>query len=334
MGIDEEIPAGIEPGLRFATVLDGRGCCRDLQGWDPLFRWRADDGFLWVHLEQDAPETKGWLLGGSGLDPLIVESLLAEDSRPRMEEVDGGLLAVLRGINLCEEEEIELEPLHLWLDAGRAITLRHRAHALSALRDIRIALHRGRGPRSAGELFVQVAAKLIRDVEPRMDRMDDVLEKLEDDLLERASPELRRTLADMRRQAIHLRRYLGPQREALTSPLLRDSPLLNDRDRLQLASVTDRVARCIEDLDAFRDRATILYQDLAAQIQEGIGKSAYRFSVIASLILPPSLIAGLLGVNIGGIPGAETPYAFPLLVLFTVILVYVQWWLLRRREWL
>ncbi|MCU0839261.1 MAG: zinc transporter ZntB [Rhodospirillales bacterium] len=333
MNSDSLLPAGVEPGLRFAIVLDGRGGGHELAGWDQLIRWRPDDGFLWVHLEQDTPEAKGWLLGGSGLDPLITEVLLAEDSRPRVEDVDGALLAVLRGVNLCETEEIELEPLHLWLDAGRAVTLRHRSHALSALRDIRIDLNKGRGVRTPGELFGRLAEKLIRDVEPGLDKMHETIERLEDDLLVKASPELRRTLADLRRQAIHLRRYLGPQREALTAPVLRDTTLLDERDRLHLAGVVDRVARCVEDLDAFRDRATILYQDLAAQIQEGIGKSTYRFTVVASVILPPSLIAGLLGVNIGGIPGTDDPYAFAILVALILFVVFAQWWFLKRGNW-
>lgn len=330
----ELLPAGVEPGLRFAIIVDGRGGGRELAGWDEVIRWRPVHGFLWIHLEQDTPEAKGWLLGGSGLDPLIAEALLAEDSRPRADEVNGGLLAVLRGINLRETEEIELEPLHIWLDHERAITLRHRDHALSALRDIRIDLDKGRGPRTPGELFVRIAAKLIRDVEPGLDRMHEMLEKLEDDLLTAASPQLRRALADLRRQAIHLRRYLGPQREALTAPALQHTPLLDDRDRLHLASVADRVARCVEDLDAFRDRATILYQDLAAQIQEGIGKSTYRFTVVASLILPPSLVAGMLGANVGGIPGTDDPYAFALLIALILAIVGGQWLFLRRIRWI
>jgi zinc transporter len=333
MTMENALPAGVEPGLRFAIVLDGRGGGRELAGWDQLIRWRPADGFLWVHLEQDTPEAKGWLLGGSGLDPLVTEALLAEDSRPRVEDVDGALLAVLRGVNLCETEEIELEPLHLWLDAARAITLRHRSHALSALRDIRIDLNKGRGARTPGELFGRLAEKLIRDVEPGLDKMHDTIERLEDDLLVKASPELRRTLADLRRQAIHLRRYLGPQREALIAPILHDTPLLDERDRLHLAGVADRVARCVEDLDAFRDRATILYQDLAAQIQEGIGKSTYRFTVIASVILPPSLIAAILGANIGGIPGTDDPYAFVILVFMILLVVVAQWLFLRRIKW-
>ncbi len=334
IGSDDVLLAGIEPGLRFAIVLDGVGGGRELAGWDEVIRWRPVDGLLWIHLEQDSPEAKGWLLGGSGLDPIITEALLAEDSRPQVNAADDGLLAVLRGVNLCEQDDVELEPLHLWLDTGRTITLRHRSHALSALRDIRIDLQRRRGPRTPGELFVHLAAKLIRDVEPGLDRMHEVIERLEDDLLDRASPELRRSLADLRRQAIHLRRYLGPQREALIAPMLKETPLLDDRDRLHLAGVADRVARCVEDLDAFRDRATILYQDLAAQIQEGIGKSTYRFTVVASIILPPSLVAGMLGANIGGIPGTEDPNAFAILIGVIVFVVLGQWAFLRRIRWI
>lgn len=327
-----ELPSGVEPGLRFAVVLDGRGGGRELD-WRGVEAWRPENGFLWIHLERDAPTTGTWVRCQSGVDPIIAEALLAEDSRPRIEEFDEALLLVMRGINLAEKEEVELVPVHMWLDTNRAITLRDMDHALSALRDIRIALKAGRGPKTAGALLVQIVEKMVRDVEPILDKMDDTLEQLEDELLTKASPQLRRTLADIRRQAIHLRRYLGPMRDAISSPILQATPCLEARDGMRLRSGIDRISRCIEDLDAFRDRATILYQDLAAQIQEGVATSTYRFTIIAGLILPPSLLAGILGVNIGGIPGQQDPYAFVGLIALISFLIAIQWYILRRKKW-
>lgn len=323
---------GAEPGLRFASLLDGQGGCRVLD-WQGILDWQARDGFLWVHLERDAAEAAAWIYGGSEIDPAIGALLLAEDSRPRVEVVEDALLLVLRGVNLSSEA-VELVPIHIWIDANRAITLRDQAHALMALREIRQALAGRRGPRRAGELLVQISEKIVRDLEPALEKMDEEVERLEDDMLKTTPPDLRRTLADLRRRAIHLRRYLHPQREALFRLQTADTPLLNAHDRMRLSSVIDTVIRYIEDLDAIRDRTTILQEDLSARVSEQIAKISNRLTGIAALLLTPSLLAGMLGANIGGIPGGDHPWGFAGLVALIVALLLVQLIIFRRIKWL
>jgi zinc transporter len=330
---ESALQAGVEPGLRFASRLDGRGGCTDLD-WSGVASWQAEQGFLWIHLERDTPEAQHFIQSGCKLDPLVAEALLAVDSRPRIEPFDDGLLLVMRGINVEEREEVELVPIHIWIDTERLISLRDRCHALSALRDIRMALKSGRGPRSAGTLLVQIAEKIGRDLDPVLDEIDADVEQLEEQILGRASQELRRNLSDVRRRAVHLRRYLGPQREALGRLRNEDTPILTDRDRMRLRSVLDRVIRHIEDLDAFRDRTMILHEDLAAQISENIAKTSNRLTGLAALLLPPGLIAGMLGANIGGIPGQDDPYAFFQMLGVVLVVVVLQYLLLRRMRWL
>lgn len=326
--------AGIGPGLRFACVLNSKGGCRDLEAWHQVSSWRPEDGVLWVHLERDTPEAARWLQADGDIDPLVAEALLADDSRPRVEALDEALLLVLRGVNFAEREELELVPIHIWMDDKRVITLRDRDHALTALREIRLPLRLGRGPRAGGGLLIRIADKIGRDLEPVIDEMEEEVERLEDTIMSTASEELRRDLADVRRRAIHLKRYLSPQREALNALRIEDTPLLDEHDRLRLNGVIDRVSRHIEDLDAIRDRTTILHEDLAALISEKIAKTTHRFTVLAALLLPPSLIAAILGTNIGGIPGSNDPGAFLELIGIIAALLVIQYFILKKIKWL
>lgn len=123
--------SGAEAGLRFACVFDGKGGAIE-RTWAGVRAWRPEDGFLWVHLERDEPEAQGWVLEESGIDPVIAEGLLAEDSRPRVDASDDTLLMILRGVNLEERTRVELVPLHVWVDRNRAVTLRDKNHSLSA----------------------------------------------------------------------------------------------------------------------------------------------------------------------------------------------------------
>jgi zinc transporter len=325
---------GIQPGLRFACILDGSGGCRTLD-FEQLSRWTPEQGVIWVHLERDAPEADAWLRGQSGIDSVNCDALLAAESRPRVEDSGDALLIVLRGVNRSEgSDALDLVPMHLWIDAHRVISLRDKDHYLMALRDIREALMQGRGPKSPGELFVQIAEKVVRDIEPTVAQLEDEADELDDTLLEHDSFVCRGKLSDMRRNAIQLRRYMAPQREALFRLQVEDATWLSRRDKIRLREVTDRVMRHVENLDSVRDRATILHEDLAAQIAENHSKAANRLTLIAAILLPPSLLAGLLGANVGGIPGTGEPWAFALVCLIVVALFPLEIYVLRRLNWL
>lgn len=325
---------GVQPGLRFACILAGQGGCRTLD-WQELSQWTPDQGVAWVHLERDDPEAAAWLRTKSGIDGINCDALLAAESRPRVEACGDALLIVLRGVNRSPgSDALDLVPVHLWIDADRVISLRDKDHYLMALRDIREALVEGRGPKRPGELFVQIAEKVVQDIEPAVAELEDQADELDDKLLEHDSMTCRRKLSDMRREAIQLRRYMAPQREALFRLQIEDASWLSQRDKIRLREVTDRVLRHVENLDAIRDRATILHEDLAAQIAESHSKASNRLTTIAAILLPPSLIAGLLGANVGGIPGTGEPWAFALVCLVVVLLFPLEIYILRKLHWL
>src|SRR5262245_54373186 len=112
---------GSEPGLRFALILDGRGGARSL-GWAEIAEWQPPDGLLWIHLERDDPASVAWVSDKAAIDSVVAEALLAEESRPRIEGVDEGLLIVLRGVCATAPDqeapaELDLVPIHMWIEA-------------------------------------------------------------------------------------------------------------------------------------------------------------------------------------------------------------------------
>jgi zinc transporter len=331
----QDLKAGSHPGLRFAALLDRTGGCTDLD-WDGVRRWKPEDGFLWIHLERDDPTAAQWVREQSGIDPLVALALLAEESRPRVEDVDDCLMVVLRGVNVADPGgEAELVPIHVWGEPNRLISLRDKDHQLTALRAIRLALLNGKGPRTPGGLLAQVAERIVEHLELVIDGMEEIVGELEDACIERtADADLRSQLARVRRQAIHLRRYLGPQRDALYRIQHDDATWLSRDAKARLREVTDKIVRHIEDLDALRDRTTVLHEDLSAQISEKIASNSNRFTALTALLLPPSLLAGMLGANVGGIPGHDDPLAFWIMCAITFGLMPILWLALKKMRWL
>jgi zinc transporter len=97
--------------------------------------------------------------------------------------------------------------------------------------------------------------------------------------------------------------------------------------------VADRITRYVEDLDAARERAAIIQDELTTRLAETMNRNMYMLSVIAAIFLPLSLLTGLLGINVGGIPGVEWKWAFTLVTAGITLLGVAGFLLMRRLKW-
>lgn len=317
-------------GLIAALRLDGRG------GAVPVALEAAEgeeDGVVWLHFDRTAAATQSWFATDSGLDPVASEALLIEETRPRCAAFGDGLILILRGVNLNPGADPEdMVSIRIWAERRRVVTTR-RFH-LMAVEDVRTALAEGRGPRTAGELVVALADRLTERMGPVIDDLDDRVDEIEDALLGPADTGLRSRLVGVRRQAIAFRRYLAPQREAVTRLAGEPSSLLSDLDRARAREEADRITRYVDDLDAARDRAMVIQDELSSRLSDRMNRNMYLLSVVAAIFLPLGFLTGLLGINVGGIPGTESPWAFATVCALTAALVVVEVLLFRRLKWL
>ena len=321
-----------EDALIVAYVLDGKGGGREI-GWDEIAQWSPEQGVLWVHLDLTQPGARSWIAEQSGLYELEAEALLADETRPRSTVFDKGLLVILRGVNLNPGADPEdMVSIRVWIEAQRAISLRRRR--LLFVDDLRRDISRGLGPATAGELLVDVADRLVVRAADVVEGIDESVDALQEQVITGEARQLRSALADLRREAIALRRYLAPQREATNRLATERNPWLSDAERLRLREQADRVTRYVEDLDAARERAGVTQEELNSRLSEQMNSRMYVLSLIAGIFLPISFVTGLLGINVGGIPAAENPWGFLIVSLLLLTIVVLQVILFKRRHWL
>jgi len=245
-----------DDGLVCAYVRSLDGHWREVD-WPEVDAWRPGDGMLWLHLDRLGEAATRYLRTTSRLEPIVVDALLEHETRPRSAAIGEGLLVILRGVNLNPGAEPEdMVSIRMWLEANRVITTRHRR--LMAVNDIREQIGRGDGPRSPGDLLARLADCLVQRMAGVVDRLDALEDEIETALLDDEPTELRTRLAQIRRRAISLRRYLAPQREALGRLQGETFEWLGAADKIRLREVTDRVMRYVEDLDSIRDRAAVI----------------------------------------------------------------------------
>jgi len=319
-------------GLIFAFVLDGQGGGRSLD-WAGVRAWQPTDGVLWLHVDRTHPTTVAWLEDEAGLEPLVVDALTAEESRPRASRVGDALVVNLRGVNLNPGADPEdMVSVRLWIEARRVISCRMRR--VLAVNDLREALEHGEGPVDAGDVLARLGMGLIERMSPVIDELADAVDRLEEDVGGETDEAFRAALGETRRQLIALYRYLHPQRDVLRQLQGEGVSWLDADHRLHLHENADRSTRLVEELTAARERTVVVQDEFQSNLSFRINRTMYLLTVVATVLLPLSFVTGLLGINVGGIPGAENPLAFAIVVVLLALLVVLEVVVLRRLKWI
>jgi len=318
-------------GLIHAYLLDGKGGGRRV-GMLDIESWTPEQGVLWMHFDYTSEDAGQWLRNSAGLDELVADALLTEETRPRATAIDDGVLVALRAINMNPgAEPDDMVAIRLWIDNERIVSTRERV--LFSARDIAERLDAGKGPADAGDFLVALADSIVWRISDTVDQCEDLVDDLEDKILDEGSHSLRFDLATLRRQAITLRRYLAPQRDAFAKLITEKIAWFDEDSRHRLREVGDRLIRNIEDLDAVRERAAVTQEELLSRLSDQMNTRMYVLSIVAAIFLPLGFLTGLLGINVGGIPGTDNPWAFLIFLVFIIMIFIGQMLWFRSKKW-
>lgn len=321
-----------ETGLIHAYLIDGKGGGQPLD-WQDIQQWSAEQGKIWLHFDYTETATREWMEAESGLEQVVIEALLNEDTRPRTTEINDGLLITLRGVNNNSGADPEdMVSIRLWCEENRIISTRKRK--LLSVADLLKQFQKGKGPKDVGEFIVFLSDRLVWRMISTIDELEDQIDDIEDRVLNEEPAELRHELSEIRREIISLRRYLSPEREAISRLAVEQVDWIHDHHRLKIREISERLIQHIEDINVVRERTAVMNEELLSRLSEQLNKRMYVLSILSAIFLPLGFLTGLLGVNVGGIPGAQSATAFWGFVGILAVVVMMQLWILRWKKWL
>jgi len=292
-------------------------------------------GFDWLHLRSDDLDAIV-CLQELNLSSKLIEALSADETRPRMQLLENGVLINLRGVNTNPGADPEdMIAVRVWFNDRIIITGRKKERKLLSIEDLREHIEDGSGPKRPGQFVVLLVEKLANRINDLVDGIDENLTSVETKLDEKKNNvfAIQQLLSDIRKQTATVKRYLAPQREALAE-LYRSGKHLTEEDIHGIRYQTDRITHYVEDLDLARERALVLYGELQNKIAERQSARTYLLSLVATIFLPLSFLTGVFGMNVAGLPGIENPDAFNFLAggmgMLAVLIIGFMWW----KKWL
>ncbi|XQW86205.1 zinc transporter ZntB [Thalassotalea piscium] len=305
---------------------DGKG--ESIVSLDCLDTSRA----FWLHFDYTEESTKSWFEQSSELNTSVIGALLNEETRPRATPLHQGVLLSLRGVNLAPDSNPEdMVSIRIWLTEKHIISTRRRT--LLSTKDMADDLEDGCGARTPAEFTVLLTGRLMERMTDTINEIEDKVSEIEESILTSSNYALRNDIADLRRQIISLRRYISPQREAMLQLLSEKIALFSIEEKIQLRETTDHLTRFLEDLDSIKDRAAVTQEEINNRLAEQLNNRMYVLSIVAAIFLPLGFLTGLLGINVGGIPGAENTNAFMIFIAILIVVVIFQVIIFKKKKW-
>lgn len=294
-----------------------------------IFDGTAPAGWRWTHMQR-SPEAEAALIEDPQIPEPLAYALVEKDTIPRATQVEGGTLLFLRGVNLRPGEEPEdMVSIRLWVSAARVVSTEVRR--LAQTDDMIAEFAAGDAPATPGAFVLTLVERLRAAAEPVLDELEDRVAGMETAIArpERRFPRSERSrLAALRQDIILLHRYIAPQGVALEA-LARARPgWLAEPHALREEAEAFR--RITADLDALRQRAQLVAEEITLVATERTNDIILTLSMVAVVFLPLTFLTGLLGVNLAGIPQAEEPWVFWAFCALLLGVGLFTLWLARR----
>lgn len=299
---------------------------------EDISMWQPEQGILWLHFDIREKSAKDWLINDSGLPDQAIEILVSEETRPNVWRVDDSLVMALRSVNLNPDSNPEdMVAVRIYADSHKIITTRRRS--LLGLRDIAQSMRQGIGPSSTADMLSQITGNITQQLVDAIDALEDQMDALEDEVLTTQTLQHRSKIVALRRQCILLRRYLAPQREALVRLSMENFSWLGAKQHMRQRTIADQLFRFVESIDAIKDRAAVIQDEIASRASDKLNNRMYLLSLMAALFLPLSFILTVFDLQVAGRPLTEHPYGILAMISMVFVVLASQLWLFKRRGW-
>lgn len=292
------------------------------------------ESVMWVDLKEPTAAEAEPILGAFGFHPLAIEDALGHVEHPKIDDYGTYLYVVMQGIDLCSNDELQVQEIDFFLGANYLVTVHHApVHCIEtmwerAMRDGRF-LQRG-----ADGLAHAVIDLLVDDLMPVLDSLDATIEQLEDRILANPSHDVLARTMDIKRATLRLRRTVVPQREVAYRLSRDESELVRPKTRLYFRDVYDHLVRVVDINEALRDVVAGALEIYLTVVSNRMNEVIKVLTLVTTICMPITLVTGLYGMNFRFMPELEWRYGY--LVAIAVMLVMtagMAWWF-RRRGWM
>lgn len=316
----------IHPGGGLEEDLTPAGLARALEA--------APRAVGWLDWEDPPAEEVRALEGLFGFHPLALEDATNPETRPKVEEYEGFVFFVTRGVNHNPgERALDTLPLFLFLTDRCLVSLHPRPMRSVAATVERLRKHPGHLGDGPDGLLHHLLDQVVDHYFPILDELEERVERLEALIFRRPQRQLMQRIFEARKEVALLRRSLAPLREVLAALTSGGLPHVRPELRSYFRDVYDHVLRLLESLETQRDILAGLLEAYLTQVSNRMNEVMKTLSLVGTLVLPLVVITSFFGMNFEWMPLVKRPWGVAVTTGLMLALSLGLFLYFRRRHW-
>ena len=294
-----------------------------------------EDGF-WLDIQGPGEDDFKLLEKVFGFHHLTIEDIQHQDQRPKLEEYHGYTFIVIFTGALVADGEVKFREHHMFVSKDYLITVHDEPAELL----VELAGRIKRSPEltkgNPGFLTYLVIDELVDSLFPLLETLDERIDGLEDQILDKATPELLGDIYKLKHQIIELRKFIGAQRDLFQRLITHSIDIHGEELTLYWRDVHDHLIRQYETVDSLRDLLTGAMDVYLSTVSNRLNNTMKALTVIASLFLPLTFLTGFFGMNFLYLTANLEPStpSFVIGIIVMLLSVVIQFYFFRRRGWL
>ena len=323
------------PRVRTVACLGGVSLERDVPPEEISDYIRDAGNLVWLDVQDPGPAELSMLLEEFGFHPLALEDVAKGQQRPKVGEYKGYMFVVTYAVISGDSTEA-LRTVEVDLFIGRNYVVSIHRGRVPALEDAFGRWTRGGAMirEGVGFLVYTVMDAIIDAYFPVIDAIEDELEETESEMFAEFRQQDVQRLLELKRTLFRLRRVLYPLRETFNLFLRRDQPIFSTNTLVYFQDVYDHILRILDVLDIEREMVASALDAHLTVISNQLNATMKTLTVITAVVALAGAVFGALGMNVSGIPFAETAWGFWAIFGGTAALALAALLASRRYGWL
>jgi len=270
------------------------------------------------------------------IHPLVMEDILNVSQRPKYEDFEDYIFVVLKMFQYEETtDDVQSEQMSILLYKGTVLTFQeHEGDVFNQIRD-RIRNKKGRICNKKGDYLVySLLDAIVNYYFVILEKLGERLERIEEEVFSNPKKETVAKIHYLKQEIILLRKSIWPIRDVVNSLIKGESSLIEKESRPFLHDLYDHTIEIMDIIESYRDTNTSLMDMYLSSISNRMNEIMKVLTMMSTIFIPLSFLAGLYGMNFKNMPELEMPFAYPVVLSLMIAIVIGMLLFFRRKKWL
>jgi zinc transporter len=299
--------------------------------WDAVSQVFTNESIIWLHFNLVDARARKWIAQCDRIPEAAREVLLSDDARISLETGENGIVGVLGDLHYeFSDDPDELGLLRVYFDNKIIVT--GRTHPLKVIDRLRRELMGGKCIETPVSLLIYLLEHSVETFGNVSLFLNDKVDNIEDNILKGWAQDRGGELGRVRRLLVRLRRHVSAERNALFYISTRMPNWCGETELLLLQQAIERLDSVAQDLGVIQERGRLLHEEISSQLDSAANRNLYVLSMVTIVFLPLTLITGIFGMNVGGLPWVEDKFGFAWTMLNMAVTTAVTLYILQQRR--